>query len=75
MPFWYALSILQIGSQSLGNLIELLAIGAFVPIAMTCRVFLLDRLSKSAMRSSLLVCALCFVLPLTLRLAMPPLSE
>ena len=75
MLLWYALSILQVGPQSLSNLIELLVIGAFVPIAVSCRVFLLDRLSKSAMRSSLLTSAVCFVLPLVLRLAVPPLSE
>ena len=60
MLLWYALSILQVGPQSLSNLIELLVIGAFVPIAVSCRVFLLDRLSKSAMRSSLLTSAVCF---------------
>ena len=75
MLFWYALSILQVGPQSLSNLIELLVVGAFVPIAVSCRVFLLDRLSKSTMRSSLIASVACFVLPLALRLAMPPLPE
>ena len=75
LPFWYALSILHIGSQSLSNLVELLIVGAFVPIALSCRVFVMDRLSGNAIRSSLLVCALCLVVPLGLRLAMPSLSE
>ena len=75
IPFWYVLSILGVGSQSLSNFIELLFVSAFIPIALSCRVFLLDQLSRTAMRSSLVICALSTVLPLGLRLAMPSLAE
>ena len=75
IPFWYMLSILDIGPQSLGNLVELLVVGAFIPIALSCRVFLLDQLSRNAIRSSLAICALSIVLPLGLRLTMPSLAE
>ncbi len=75
MPFWYALFILQIGAQSLSNLVELLIVGAFVPMAVSCRVFLLDRISQNSIRSSVLTCAICLVVPLGLRLGMPLLPE
>jgi hypothetical protein len=75
IPFWYVLSILGLGPRSLGNFVELFVVGAFIPIAVSCRVFLLDQLSRNAIRSSLAICALSILLPLGLRLAMPTLAE
>jgi hypothetical protein len=75
IPFWYALSIARIGPQSMGNLIELVVVAVFVPLAVSCRVFILDRLWKNPKRSSMIICAVCFILALGLRLAMPLLPE
>ena len=38
MLFWYALAVMQVGPQGLSNLIELLVVGAFVLVAVSCRV-------------------------------------
>ena len=74
-PFWYALSIAGVGHQSLGNLIELLIVATFVPLAVSWRIFFLDKLLKNPIRSSLIIGAVCFILPLVLRLTMPLLPE
>lgn len=75
LPFWYVLAIARIGSQSLSNLIELVIVAAFVPLAVWSRVFVVDRVSKEPARSSLIACGVCFLVPLVLRLAMPTLAE
>lgn len=72
---WYALSIAGVGHQSMGNLIELLIVAAFVPLAISFRIFFLDKLLNNPLRSSLIIGAVCFILPLVLRLTMPQLPE
>ena len=73
--FWFMLAIAHIGSQSLSNLIELVIVAAFIPLAVWSRVLLLDRFSKAPKRNSLVVCGVCFLVPLILRVAMPTLAE
>ena len=76
MPIWLIYSIIQIGSNGLSNLIEILIIAAFLPLALSLRVFLMDRFWKNAKRNSLWIFFLCcIVLPLILRIGMPVLSE
>lgn len=75
LPFWYALALANVGSASMSNLIELLVVAAFVPLAVSGRVFVADPLSKQPMRWSLVVCGMCSLVPLILRLAMPALPE
>ena len=76
IPIWFALALARIGAQSMANLVEVLIIAAFVPVAVSCRVFLLDGKWNNPTRNSLAVFLLCgVVLPLGLRLAMPELSE
>jgi hypothetical protein len=61
--------------MSMGNLIEVLAVALFVPVALSVRVFLLDHHLNAARRSSIIVCVLCFGLPLVLRLTVPMIPE
>jgi hypothetical protein len=75
LPFWYALAVSRVGSASMSNLIELLVVAAFVPLAVSGRVFVADRILKQPMRWSLVVCGTCFLVPLILRLAMPAIPE
>ena len=76
IPFWFMLMTMGIGPMSLSNLfVELLAIAAFVPVAVSLRLFLVDRYFRDTRRSSIVVCAICFALPLVLRLAMPGIPE
>lgn len=75
IPFWFMLMTMGI-AMSLSNLfVELLAIAAFVSVAVSLRVFLVDRYFRDTRRSSIVVCAICFALPLVLRLAMPGIPE
>jgi len=75
IPFWFALLSMRVGHMSMGNLIELLAVALFVPVAISLRVFLLDRYVSHTRRSSIVVCAVCFTLPLVLRLMVPLIPE
>jgi hypothetical protein len=76
IPFWFVLMSMRVGHMSMANLIvELLAVAAFVPAAISLRVFLLDQYVRDSRRSSIIVCALCFALPLALRLAVPGIPE
>jgi len=76
IPIWLSLAIIQVGANSMSNLVELLILGAFVPLAVSARVFLLDRWWKNQLRNSLVILVICtVVLPLGLRLAMPALPE
>jgi len=76
IPFWFALMSMRVGHMSMANLIlELLVVATFVPTAISLRVFLLDRYVRDTRRSSIIVCVLCFALPLTLRLAVPGIPE
>jgi hypothetical protein len=76
MPIWFTLAIAQVGAKGMSNLMELLIIAAFVPLAVSCRVFLLDQQWNNPTRNSLVIFFLCcVVLPLGLRLAMPALPE
>ena len=76
IPFWFMLMSMRIGPMSLSNLfVELLATAAFVSVAVSLRVFLVDRYFRDTRRSSIIVCAICFALPLVLRLAMPGIPE
>lgn len=75
VPFWFALLFMRIGHTSMSNLIELPVVALFVPLALTLKVFLIDQKVKDTRYSSIIVCALCFALPLALRLVMPNLPE
>lgn len=75
IPFWFALLAMRIGHMSMSNLIESLAVALFVPVAVSLRVFLLDRYVSDTRRSAIIVCVLCFTLPLVLRLAVPLIPE
>jgi hypothetical protein len=75
IPFWIMLVIVRIGPLSLSNVIEVLLVAFFVPVALTFRVFLVDRFSNDLWRTSMLTCLVCLVIPLGLRLAMPLLPE
>lgn len=55
IPFWFMLMTMGVGPMSLSNLfVELLAIAAFVPVAVSLRVFLLTGISatRDALQSS-----------------------
>ena len=72
LPLWLALCILHIGSQAVINLvIEPILVAAFMPAALSFRVFLLDRFAVDRGRSSQLTLAACVFLPLWLRLLTP----
>lgn len=75
IPFWFLLLTMRIGHMSIGNLVELLAVAFFVPVALSVKVFLLDYYLNDTRRSSIVVCALCFALPLVLRLTIPMIPE
>ena len=76
LPLWFAFVITQIGQPSMSNfLVELLIIAAFVPLALSLRIFLLDRWFKNHEHSAMAMCAVCLVFPLVVRLAMPYLPE
>lgn len=76
IPIWLALAIVQIGSNSMSNLVEVLILAALVPLAVSARIFLLDRWWGNPMRNSLVMLFICtVVLPLGLRLTMPELAE
>jgi hypothetical protein len=76
IPFWFLLMSMRVGAMSLSNLfVELLSIAAFVPIAVSLRVFFVDRYVHETRRSSGIVCAICFALPLVLRLTVPGIPE
>jgi hypothetical protein len=76
LPLWLAFVITQIGWPSMSNFfVELLVILAFVPFALSLRVFLLDRFFKNPEHASMAVCAVCLAFPLVLRATMPYLPE
>ncbi len=72
---WFLLTLLGIGPQSLANIVEVLAVAAFNPIALTMRVFVLDRLWPRPGFWSRLCMLAGLALPLMLRLTMPVLPE
>lgn len=74
LPLWLMLTILHIGAASLTNLvIEPIVVALFVPLALSLRVFVLDRIFTNLGRSSKLILAACLFLPLWLRLFLPVL--
>jgi hypothetical protein len=75
VPFWYVLSIVQIGHQSMGNLIEMVIVAVFVPLVISLRVFVLDRFWGRSERNSLFVLVLSFLFVVVIRLLMPELPE
>lgn len=76
MFIWFALALAQVGNQGMSNLVELFVIAAVVPLAVSCRVFLLDRKWNDPTKNSIVIFTLCcIVLPLGLRLTIPILSE
>jgi hypothetical protein len=75
IPFWFALMSMRVGHMSMGNLIEVLAVALFVPVVISLRVFVVDRYIKDTRRSSIMVCALSFALPLVLRLTVSLVPE
>jgi hypothetical protein len=72
---WFLLTLLGIGPQSLGNIVEVLAVASFNPIILTMRVFFLDKLWPRPGFWSRLCMVTGLALPLILRLTLPILPE
>src|SRR5579859_6007864 len=76
-PFalWLGLAAAGFGAQSLGNLVEPLALVALIPITHSVRVFLIDRWSKATHAKSITLFALINIVVIGLRSFMPLLPE
>ncbi len=70
---WFFLVLRGVGPQSEQLFMEAAAITGLVPLLLTFRVFVLDRLLGNARNSSLLILAVCTLSPVLLRFVMPPL--
>jgi hypothetical protein len=76
-PFalWFALASAGFGAQSLGNLIEPMGLVAIIPLALSIRVFLIDRWWKAAHAKSIAVFAFVSVVAVGLRAFTPLVPE
>lgn len=74
VPFviWFGLSAAKSGYRGLLNRNELLILAALIPIALSIRVFLLDRWLEAPQRSSFSVFAICALTAVALSWAHRP---
>ena len=77
VPFavWITLTALGFGAQSLGNLVEQLALVAIIPITHTIRVFACDRWKNPARIHSIIVFAVVNIAATGLRAFVPLIPE
>jgi len=68
---WFALITRGVGPQNQEQIIELIGITGLIPLMLTLRVFVLDRVFKNAKRNSIVVFFICLIAPVIFRLALP----
>ena len=73
--FWLLLTVLDVGAQSLANIIEVYAVAGIAVLAAYLKFFVFDRFSSVPGRSVVLAVAIVAVVTLGLRLFMPGLPE
>ena len=73
--FWLLLTVLDVGAQSLANIIEVYAVAGIAVLAVYLKFFVFDRFYGVPGRSAVLVVAIVGVVALGLRLFMPVLPE
>jgi len=70
---WFALISRGIGPKNQEQIIELISITGLIPILLTLRVFVLDKLFKNAKINSLVIFCICITAPILFRLLLPGL--
>jgi len=68
---WFMLIGQGIGPQTQDQVIELVCLTGLIPLLLTFRVFVLDKLLANAKRSSIIVFSICMVAPVFFRFALP----
>ncbi len=69
---WFILVSKGVGPYSESLVIEAAAITGLIPLLLTFRVFILDKLFSNAKNSSLFIFAICTISPVVFRFAIPP---
>ena len=70
---WFFLVSRGIGPQSSDQVIELAFITGSIPLLLSLRVFILDKLFTNARRNSIAIFIFCMIIPVVVRFAMPTL--
>lgn len=70
---WFVLVMKEIGPYSENLVIEAALITGLVPLLLTFRVFVLDKLLNTAKNNSLFIFAICVVSPVIIRFFIPSL--
>jgi hypothetical protein len=75
VPVWYALAAAGVGSNSMGNLLEIPVVLLLGAVMFALRVFVFDRALKSPTRASFATFVVTLALVVMVRLFMPNMPE